>query len=102
MTVEVGKELSEEQIGELVRIDDMACEITEYPKYNSTKSLIYVYEYDIDNKRRFQSRIEKQFQHQRSTTGIVHKNEIRVSACIHTHIHTRSPPIQHLHTWLTK
>ena len=42
MTVEVFKEFREEQIGELARIDDMAYEITEHLKYNSTKGLIYV------------------------------------------------------------
>ena len=49
ITIEVCKELSEKQIGELARIHDMACGITEHPKYNSAKGLIYVHEYDIDN-----------------------------------------------------
>ena len=61
MTVEVDKEFNEEQIGKLARIDDMACEITKHPKYNSMKGLIYVYEYDKDNIEDFRAGLQSNY-----------------------------------------
>ena len=75
----------------------MACEITEHPKYNSTKGLIYVYEYDIDNIEDFRAGLQSNYNisEVQAAPFIKMKSE-QARAFILTFKQ------DHLHTWRTK
>ena len=53
VTVELCRELSEEQMKSITSVDNMPCEVALHAGYNCIKGVIYLYDYGIDNVEEF-------------------------------------------------
>ena len=60
MAVEVETEKQSGRIVEVKEIDNMSCQVKEHSRYNYTKAIIYVHEFDLENAEEFKEGLKAQ------------------------------------------